>query len=776
MSLEAPKVLHPTISEPVIREETSFFKTGTEIAITECTAKTVLTHGNTKFVQEHENDPASVAIIHYPGAEMVFGSFHPTGSLYHKAVSMDKARAAMKSLQVALVNNNVDVLSIGGILRLGNSLDDRRRLEEYAMSCIHYETTATSLTAAEANLLSAEYKQKTTSTMDTFDLIDAIITRPTLTLEKSVRNTPLTTSKFQFNPLTNLVFTRDQQVVTAAGVVLSQLHSRQRMAEVDLIRFCLEKLEIPVLGQIPAPGKLEGGDFLPAGKELCFIGLGIRTNARAITHMLEQQWFGTTRVAVVKDLLDRKQARMHLDCVFNIAGDDVVVLMDSIIGEHSHGFRMVDEYTLVDGEYRKTRENIEFCAYLHSVGFNVIRVTDRMHHNYGCNFINCGDSRLITTDPETADHIAKSPYFHGSITNIDFREITKLYGALHCSTQIFRDIRTPQPANTVSRNETESLIVSLNTSPASRLPPRRQTTNWVLVVAPTYFAQNPETFQDNAFMQSKAAQTMTSLEIVEEACTAFSRLYTALKTNGVNVKLFHHESYHDTPDAVFPNNWFSTHSDSQTCTLYPMKYPSRQRERRRSIVTFLNSMYSNIVDLTSYEDDEDPELTKALEGTGSMVLDRVQKVAFCALSKRADEDVFNDWCAKMGYKGVTFRTVANIYHTNVMMSIGSSIAVICVDSIVPADRKRVIDQLKACGKVVIRASEQQMNAFLCNCIELQNNDGDKLLFMSEQAYNSLTENQMYALLQNVDKVVPVAFDIIEKVAGGGVRCAIGELF
>uniref|UniRef100_A0A7S4CSE2 Arginine deiminase n=1 Tax=Eutreptiella gymnastica TaxID=73025 RepID=A0A7S4CSE2_9EUGL len=715
-------------------------------------------------------------MVHYPGAEMVFGSYHPMGALYHEAVSITKARQAIKSLTDSLAKCKVDVLSVGDILRIGTGLDDRQKLEEFAMSSITYDTTATALTAAEANLMSTEYKRKAVEQLDTFDLIDAIITRPSLTLEKSTRNTPLTSTAYNFSPLTNLVFTRDQQVVTAKGVVLSQLYSKQRAPEVHLIQFCLEKLGIPILGQIPPPGKLEGGDFLPAGKDLCFIGLGIRTNSRAIAHMLHNQWFGTERVAVVKDLLDRKQLRMHLDCVFNIAGDDVCVLMDSIIGDKSSAYRLVDEYTLVEGEYRKTQENVEFGAYLNSVGYHIIPVTDRMHNNYGVNFINCGNSRLITTDAETADHISKSPCFNGSIDNIDFQEITKLYGALHCSTQVFREGRNRTMPKPPRASDPLMLATQLSSSPAATLPPVRQTTNWCLVVAPTYFAQNPETFQDNAFMQTKAAQTMTSLEIVEQACTAFAALYSALKSNGVNVKLFHHEAYHDTPDAVFPNNWFSTHSDSSSLVLYPMKYPSRQRERRGSMMHFLKGQYSNVVDMTSHEDDEDAAVTKALEGTGAMVLDRVNKVAFCALSQRADSSVLEEWCNRLGYKPVTFETKEAIYHTNVMMSIGTSMAVVCADSIVDGDRARVLGELKKCGKMIIKASEEQMAAFLCNCIELRNNDDQKLLFMSEEANNSLTENQMYHILQHVDKIVPVEFSIIEKVAGGGVRCAIGELF
>eukprot|EP00667_Euglena_gracilis_P002832 EG_transcript_2839 len=732
---------------------------------------------STSYVSEHENDPAALAIVHYPGAEMVLGSLHPTGAQYQSSVSIAKARLAVKSLVAALAARGVEVLSLGDIFRIGTELDDRHRLEEFAMAAIQYETTATSLTAAEAHLLSTEYKRRTVEQLDTFDLVDAIITRPTLTLEKCTPTSTLTSTAYHFRPMPNLVFTRDPVVVTAAGVVLSQLHSRQRAPEVEVQRFCLDKLGIPTLGQVPAPGKLEGGDFFPAGRELCFVGLGQRTNARAVGHMLHRRWFGTQRVAVVKDLLDRRPSRQHLDCVFNIVGDDVVVLMESIAGEHAEAMRLVDEYTLVDGVYVRTRENVEFLRYLHDAGFHVIRVTDRMHANYGCNFINCGKSHLIASDVETADHILRSPHFTGTIEHVDFGEVTKLCGALHRSTQVFRDRRPERPPLYLPEEPAPlTLATGVTLPPVDGPPPASQAPGWVLMVAPTHFAQNPETSQDNHFMQSKAAQTMTPAETVEQACACFSRLYRALREHGVHVKLFHHEAYHEAPDAVFPGHWFTTHRDPGTVVLYPMKHPSRQRERRNSILDFLRSQFPTVVDLTSHESDEDPAATRALEGAGALALDRVNCVAFCAISPRADEHLLGEWCHRLGYQAVPFRTVNAVHHTDMLLAVGTSFALICVDCIVPEHRARVVGELKKCNKAVIRVTEEQMGAFLCNCVELQSDQAERLLVMSEQAHASLTEHQTYHLLQHVDRIVKVDFGLIERVGGASVGSAIAGLF
>eukprot|EP00997_Jenningsia_sp_PLL12_P000896 NODE_113_length_2492_cov_63.191158_g101_i0.p1 GENE.NODE_113_length_2492_cov_63.191158_g101_i0~~NODE_113_length_2492_cov_63.191158_g101_i0.p1 ORF type:complete len:444 (-),score=122.93 NODE_113_length_2492_cov_63.191158_g101_i0:136-1467(-) len=425
--------------------------------------------------------------------------------------------------------------------------------------------------------------------------------------------------------------------------------------------------------------------------------------------------------------------------------------------------------------YRLTQDNVEFSMYLRSVGYNVISMPERMSACYGINFLNVGNSRLITCDPETADYIARSPHFGGEIHNIEFQELKKLHGALNCCTQVWRS-PTEKQYHKPDESHISIQVAEVRKSPTESLPEVRQTTNWVLLMAPTYFAQNPETLQDNAFMQTKAAMTMTSLEIVESACNSFANLYTLLIQNGVHVKLFHHESYHDTPDAVFPNNWFSTHADIDTFVLYPMKFPSRQRERRRSVINFLKSQYSNLIDLTYFETVDDPDSTKALEGTGSLVLDRVNKVAYAAESGRTDRQVVDVWCKHMGYRAVVFKTVGDIYHTNVMMHVGQTSAVVCVESIVPEDRHRVLEELRRGGRMVIRATKEQCLALLCNCIEVMNDRGESILVMSSQAYHSMTQNQRYQLSQSVDHILHAEYSIIEKVAGGGVRCSIAELF
>eukprot|EP01012_Entosiphon_sulcatum_P058494 TRINITY_DN82575_c0_g1_i1.p1 TRINITY_DN82575_c0_g1~~TRINITY_DN82575_c0_g1_i1.p1 ORF type:complete len:792 (+),score=119.96 TRINITY_DN82575_c0_g1_i1:270-2378(+) len=702
----------------------------------------------------------------------MMGSLHPAGALYEKSVSVEQCRRCLRSLVGELTEAGVTVLSIGDILRMGQFLDDRQRLEDLAMSCIKYSFSNQGghLTGQEYLLLSEDYKRSAVADLDTYDLIDAIITRPTVTLVKSAQNTALTTTSLQFQPLTNLVFTRDQMIATAKGAVLSSLNSVQRGVEVDIVRCCLDKLKIPVLGQIPLPGKLEGGDFYPAGKDLCFIGLGIRTNSAAIEFMLRNKWFGTRRVAVVQDLFERRQARMHLDCVFNIAGDDLVCAVENILGADNPNRRLVVEYTLIGDKYVRTVEHMELSQYLAANGFTVLPISERMANNYGLNFINVGQSRIVTTDEETAAHISDCPQFKGTVKHINFREITKLYGAIHCATQVFRVPTESRPTTAAATQVAKEEVIILGED-----APPVQTTGTVLMVAPTYFHQNTETLTDNSFMQAHTARNMHTLDQVSGACRNFAQLYTLLQQNGIKVHLFHHEQYHATPDAVFPNNWFSTHHGG-SLVLYPMKHPSRQRERRRSILEFLRSKYPKVVDLTNYENQEDEDATIALEGTGAMVLDRVNRIAYAMKSGRCSPQALDAWCKQMGYRPVLFEGTASIYHTNVMMHVGSTMAIVCDAWIKPDDRKKVLSELRQSGKTVIKASKEQAQSFACNCLELRTPSGANILVMSSQAYNSLTEEQLYLIQQHVSRVIHVDFGVIEMLAGGGVRCAIAELF
>eukprot|EP01060_Flectonema_neradi_P000587 TRINITY_DN10360_c0_g1_i1.p1 TRINITY_DN10360_c0_g1~~TRINITY_DN10360_c0_g1_i1.p1 ORF type:complete len:808 (+),score=179.69 TRINITY_DN10360_c0_g1_i1:136-2559(+) len=740
--------------------------------------------------QQHENDRASFVLVHVPGQEIVMGSYHPCGALFECTISLNRARDCIYRLRDILESNGVAVRSLGEVLRMGHFSEDRERLKKMASHSLTYNVNAEdigSLQGEEIRLTSEQYKDDVVGGLDVRDLVDVIVTQPTVYLAKSGNNTPLKSTQYTFKPLSNLIFTRDQMIVTAAGAVLANLNSAQREPEVNVVQFCLEKLGLNVLGKIEAPGTLEGGDFYPCGTDLCFIGMGIRTNDHAIQFMMKKKMFGTRRVAVVADLFDRNQARMHLDCVANIASDNCWVVRESILGKLNPKRRLVTEYVLdeVTGEYKPSIEHMEFGEYLTRNGFHIIPASEQMADDLGINFINMGDGELICPDEAMAEQIESFPHFHGKVHHLDYREVCKMYGAVHCTTQVFRTPRDSyavheSPAIESGSGEEEENQLAKFAEKVEVWTPSvdSQSTDKVLLVAPTQFRQNNETLTDNDFMQSdKVLSSKTDIDIIDAACEEFQSLYSTLLAEGVGIQLYHHEPYHGTPDACFPNNWFSTHINkdgTSSLALYPMAHPSRRRERRPDIMKYLKSVTTNIIDLSDHEDEG-----KFLEGTGSMVLDRTNKVAYAVLSSRTDSKVFEEFCKGFGYTPFPFQTdpALNMYHTNVMMSIGTNYAAVCFDYIHDKNVSlNMYKQLKKTGRQVITLSKEQCSNMAGNILELRSSNGDIFVAMSDRAYRAFTKEQLYTLLQCVDHVVHPAYNTIETLAGGSVRCSIAEIF
>ena len=746
--------------------------------------------------QQHENDRASFVLVHVPGQEIVMGSYHPCGALFECTISLNRARDCIYRLRDILESNGIAVRSLGEVLRMGHFSEDRERLKGMASHSLTYKVAAEdvgSLQGEEIRLTSEQYKDDVVGGLDVRDLVDVIVTQPTVYLAKSGNNTPLKSTQYTFKPLSNLIFTRDQMIVTAAGAVLANLNSAQREPEVNVVQFCLEKLGLNVLGKIEAPGTLEGGDFYPCGTDLCFIGMGIRTNDHAIQYMMKKKMFGTRRVAVVADLFDRNQARMHLDCVANIASDNCWVVRESILGKLNPKRRLVTEYILNEatGEYRPSIEHMEFGEYLTRNGFHIIPASEQMADDLGINFINMGDGQLICPDEAMAEQIESFPHFHGKVHHLDYREVCKMYGAVHCTTQVFRTPRDSydilatenvaiESGTIVNGSEAEenSLANFAEKIDIFRPTITSQSTDRVLLVAPTQFRQNNETIEDNDFMlRDKVLTSKTDIDIIDAACEEFQSLYSTLLAEGINIQLYHHEPYHGTPDACFPNNWFSTHvneNGSSSLALYPMAHPSRRRERRPDILKYLNSITTEVVDMSDHEDEG-----RFLEGTGSMVLDRTNKVAYAVISSRTDAMVLDEFCKKFGYKAFSFETdpALNMYHTNVMMSIGTNYAAVCFDYIHDKNVSlNLYKQLKKTGRQVISLTKDQCSNMAGNILELRSAKGEIFVAMSDRAYRAFTKEQLYTLLQCVDHVVHPSYNTIETLAGGSIRCSIAEIF
>lgn len=306
----------------------------------------------------------------------------------------------------------------------------------------------------------------------------------------------------------------------------------------------------------------------------------------------------------------------------------------------------------------------------------------------------------------------------------------------------------------------------------------QQSTSIIVMVPPDHFGFNPQTAITNPFMHTPQSVHMNTSEIRDAAMEEYKQMVKTLRAHGIEIFVLPSRSDVMTPDAVFPNNWFSHHEEGRL-VFYPMLTPNRRLERQNdSLVELLRSVNierPEIVDLT-----KDEEKGLILESTGSMVLDRVHRVAFAMASARTTQEEFEKWCKTMGYEGVFIVTPKDhrreVYHTNLFMSIGTDFAVACLEVIEDSgEQNRVKKKLESLGKEVIELSLDQVYAFCGNILEVQSKTGQKKIVMSETARKALSKEQVDRL-ETHGEIVSIAIPTIEEVGGGGVRCMMAELF
>ena len=290
------------------------------------------------------------------------------------------------------------------------------------------------------------------------------------------------------------------------------------------------------------------------------------------------------------------------------------------------------------------------------------------------------------------------------------------------------------------------------------------------MIRPVNFAFNLETAGNNAFQIRNDAKDVQKMALKE-----FDDFVSLLKENNVDVLVVEDTPHPHTPDSIFPNNWVSFHQDG-TLLLYPMFASTRRAERKEHVLEEIDRRFriTNKIDLSHYE-----KKNLFLEGTGSMVLDRENKIVFACLSPRTNKKVLDDFCNKMNYEPVSFTAVDSsgmpIYHTNVMMCVADRYVVICLDSIINHDEKaRVTEAIQKTGKEIIDISYQQLSAFAGNMLQIENRQGEKLLVMSTQAYRSLTEKQVQKL-NTYNRVIYASLTAIESTGGGSARCMMAEI-
>ncbi|GGF21660.1 citrulline utilization hydrolase CtlX [Echinicola rosea] len=304
-----------------------------------------------------------------------------------------------------------------------------------------------------------------------------------------------------------------------------------------------------------------------------------------------------------------------------------------------------------------------------------------------------------------------------------------------------------------------------------------QTTSKVLMVRPAAFGFNPETAEDNGYQQTDLRDVA---EIQVEAEKEFDDVVALLRSKGIQVIVAQDSPDPIKPDAIFPNNWFSTHEDGRLL-LFPMLSPLRRKERRRDLVDLLTAQgfrVNELVDFTFFEDEH-----QFLESTGSMVLDREHKVAYACLSERTHQEPLHYFERLMGYQVIPFRAVQSqskekipVYHTNVMMHVGSQLAVVCLDSIVGKSVKQLVkESLEASGKKIVPITIPQKFAFAGNMLELSGPHGKKFTVMSQAAYDSLKRGQRQ-VIEKYTEIITANIPTIEKIGGGSIRCMMAEIF
>jgi len=298
------------------------------------------------------------------------------------------------------------------------------------------------------------------------------------------------------------------------------------------------------------------------------------------------------------------------------------------------------------------------------------------------------------------------------------------------------------------------------------------------MIRPVAFRMNEQTAVNNYYQ--KVLDGLLPATVNAKAQAEFDAYVEKLRAVGINVIVIDDTIDPDTPDSIFPNNWISFHENGDIA-LYPMFAENRRLERREDIFDILEEKGFQINDIMDYTSAEEDGIF--LEGTGSIILDRENEIAYCALSPRADEELFIEFCEDFEYNPVifeAFQTVngerKHIYHTNVMMCIAETFAVICADCIDDkAERKMVLQKLKVSGKEIILITEEQVNNFAGNMLQVRGANDERFLIMSDAAFNVLTQDQI-AKIEKHCKILHASLDIIEACGGGSARCMMAEVF
>ena len=303
----------------------------------------------------------------------------------------------------------------------------------------------------------------------------------------------------------------------------------------------------------------------------------------------------------------------------------------------------------------------------------------------------------------------------------------------------------------------------------------KQSTSHILMIRPASFQFNHETAQSNDFQNN--VKELTKEEILQTAQKEFNLMVSELTVEKINVHVIDDTPQPEKPDAIFPNNWISMSQDG-ILSIFPMKNYNRRLEKRKDILEFIQSRYqvSEIIDLS-----ENEQKDMALEGTGSIVFDHTNRTAYACLSPRTELSLFHDYCQRIRYDAVSFHSYDShdklIYHTNVVMCIGSGYVIIGMDTITDLSEKAMLEaKFKSTNiEIIYLTNDQLFQSFAGNMLQVENKDGELFLVMSRRAFSSLTKSQKMQLEKYV-ALLPVSIDLIETIGGGSARCMMAEIF
>ena len=413
-------------------------------------------------VQESELDAANTVVMHDPMLEVVLGSLHPEGAMYWQPTSIAEAQAAHRRFADQLKSRGIRYLLVKDVLI---ECTAQQALLDLAMDSVHYvlQGDASGLGDAERAMVTDEYKRQSLAIKSSSELFDIILLQPTITIEPAMqqRNSSFRIAHTAVDPLTKLLFSRDQQLITARGLVMANMMFDNRRRETAVMRRVWASMGVTPVGELQDDERAEGGDFLAHSLDLAFIGVGLRTNWAAVQRMLDGDWFGTQRVAVVVDDSDKHHSRMHLDTVFNLVTKDVAMALEDLFDpDQPELHRHVVEYVKNERGVYEQQPSVPFGEWLNSNAFRLILVSRQQQLDYMINFLQLGpdehDGRptILTSHPDFLSVIQ-----HASIPNaaviaqhVEYSAITALYGAAHCTTAVFRLTEGQRKASTYRPN------------------------------------------------------------------------------------------------------------------------------------------------------------------------------------------------------------------------------------------------------------------------------------------------------------------------------------